>query len=169
VRIRKEKLIGDDEHGWTNEGIFNFEGGCYAKCIDLTEEKEPEIFNAIRHGALVENTVFFNGTHTIDFADGCLTENTRVSYPIHFISNSIEPSVGGHRKNIFFLTCDAYGVLPPISKLSAAQAMYQFISGYTAKVAGNRNRCNRAKSNIQCMLRRSFHAFASRQIRCITG
>jgi phosphoenolpyruvate carboxykinase (ATP) len=130
------KLIGDDEHGWHSEGIFNFEGGCYAKCIDLTEEKEPEIFNAIRPGALVENTCFFPGTNTIDFSDASITENTRVSYPIHHISNAIEPSVGGHPKNIFFLTCDAYGVLPPISKLSAEQAMYQFISGYTAKVAG---------------------------------
>jgi len=130
------KLIGDDEHGWHDEGIFNFEGGCYAKCIDLTEEKEPEIFNAIRQGALVENTCFFPGTNTIDFSDASITENTRVSYPIHHISNAIEPSVGGHPKNIFFLTCDAYGVLPPISKLSPEQAMYQFISGYTAKVAG---------------------------------
>jgi phosphoenolpyruvate carboxykinase (ATP) len=130
------KLIGDDEHGWHDEGIFNFEGGCYAKCIDLTEEKEPEIFGAIRHGALVENTRFFPGTNTIDFKDASITENTRVSYPIHHISNAIEPSVGGHPKNIFFLTCDAYGVLPPISRLSPEQAMYQFISGYTAKVAG---------------------------------
>ena len=130
------KLIGDDEHGWTDQGIFNFEGGCYAKCIDLTEEKEPEIYRAIRPGALVENTVYLDGTNTIDFTNGSITENTRVSYPLHYISNAIEPSVGGHPKHIFFLTCDAYGVLPPISRLSAAQAMYQFISGYTAKVAG---------------------------------
>lgn len=130
------KLIGDDEHGWTNRGIFNFEGGCYAKCIDLTEEKEPEIFRAIRPGALVENTVFYDGTNEIDFSNGSVTENTRVSYPLHYISNAMEPSVGGHPKNIFFLTCDAYGVLPPISRLDPAQAMYQFISGYTAKVAG---------------------------------
>jgi phosphoenolpyruvate carboxykinase (ATP) len=130
------QLIGDDEHGWHDEGIFNFEGGCYAKCIDLTEEKEPDIFNAIRQGALVENTKFFEGTNTIDFKDSSITENTRVSYPISYIPDALEPSCGGHPENIFFLTCDAYGILPPISKLTPEQAMYQFISGYTAKVAG---------------------------------
>lgn len=130
------KLIGDDEHGWTNDNIFNFEGGCYAKTINLTEEKEPEIYNAIRPGALVENTTFFPGSNRIDFDDASITENTRVSYPLHFISNAIEPSIGGLPKNIFFLTCDAFGVLPPISRLTPGQAMYQFISGYTAKVAG---------------------------------
>ncbi len=130
------KLIGDDEHAWTRDTIFNFEGGCYAKTINLTEEKEPEIFHAIRPGALVENTGFFAGTNRINFDDGSITENTRVSYPLHYISNAQEPSVGGLPKNIFFLTCDAFGVLPPVSKLNAGQAMYQFISGYTAKVAG---------------------------------
>lgn len=130
------KLIGDDEHGWTADGIFNFEGGCYAKLIGLTEEKEPEIFHAIRPGAIVENVQFFPGTNQINFDDGSITENTRVSYPLDFISNAQEPSVGGIPKNIFFLTCDAFGVLPPISKLTPGQAMYQFISGYTAKVAG---------------------------------
>ena len=130
------KLIGDDEHGWTNDGVFNFEGGCYAKCIDLTEEKEPEIFRAIKPGALVENVTFFDNSRQIDFSSKAITENTRVSYPLHFISNAQEPSMGGLPKNIFFLTCDAYGVLPPISKLSPGQAMYQFISGYTARVAG---------------------------------
>ena len=130
------RLIGDDEHGWTNDGVFNFEGGCYAKTIDLSKEKEPEIYNAIRPGALVENTPFFEGTNAIDFSSKAITENTRVSYPLHFISNALEPSVGGIPDNIFFLTCDAYGVLPPIAKLSTEQAMYQFISGYTAKVAG---------------------------------
>ncbi|MBD0331668.1 MAG: phosphoenolpyruvate carboxykinase (ATP) [Chitinophagaceae bacterium] len=129
-------LIGDDEHGWAESKIFNFEGGCYAKCINLSDEKEPEIFCAIRFGALVENTLFFPGTNKINFSDASITENTRVSYPLHFISNSIEPSISNVPKNIFFLTCDAFGVLPPISKLSPAQAMYQFISGYTAKVAG---------------------------------
>jgi phosphoenolpyruvate carboxykinase (ATP) len=129
-------LIGDDEHGWTDDNVFNFEGGCYAKCIDLSAEKEPEIFNAIRPGALVENTQFFPGTNRINFADGSITENTRVSYPLNYISNALEPSVGKIPKNIFFLTCDASGVLPPISRLTPGQAMYQFISGYTAKVAG---------------------------------
>ena len=132
----ERKLIGDDEHGWTDNSVFNFEGGCYAKCIDLSEEKEPEIFNAIRLGALVENVVFKEGTSIIDFTNKSITENTRVSYPLSYISNAAEPSIGGLPKNIFFLTCDAYGVLPPISKLSPEQAMYQFISGYTAKVAG---------------------------------
>ncbi len=130
------KLIGDDEHGWTNDGVFNFEGGCYAKCIDLTEEKEPEIFRAIKPGALVENVTFFDNSRQIDFSSKAITENTRVSYPLHYISNAQEPSIGGLPKNIFFLTCDAYGVLPPISKLTPGQAMYQFISGYTARVAG---------------------------------
>ncbi len=130
------KLIGDDEHGWTGDSIFNFEGGCYAKTINLTEEKEPEIYNAIRPGALVENVIFYPDTNKINFDDGSITENTRVSYPLDFISNAIEPSIGGLPKNIFFLTCDAFGVLPPISKLTPGQAMYQFISGYTAKVAG---------------------------------
>lgn len=132
----ERKLIGDDEHGWDEDSVFNFEGGCYAKCIDLSEEKEPEIFKAIKHGALVENVTFFEGTNEIDFQSKTITENTRVSYPLNFISNALEPSVAGQPKNIFFLTCDATGVLPPIAKLTKGQAMYQFISGYTAKVAG---------------------------------
>lgn len=130
------KLIGDDEHGWTDNNIFNFEGGCYAKCINLTEEKEPEIFHAIRCGALVENVNFFPGTNKINFEDASITENTRASYPLYLIGNAQDPAEGEVPKNIFFLTCDAFGVLPPISKLTTAQAMYQFISGYTAKVAG---------------------------------
>lgn len=129
-------LIGDDEHGWTDNAIFNFEGGCYAKTINLSEEREPDIFRAIKPGALVENVVFFNGSNKINFDDGSITENTRVSYPLHFIKNTKEPSEGAVPKNIFFLTCDAFGVLPPISLLTPAQAMYQFISGYTAKIAG---------------------------------
>ena len=129
-------LIGDDEHGWTNDSVFNFEGGCYAKTIDLSEDKEPEIFRAIKPGALVENVTFEDGTSKIDFESKAITENTRVSYPLSFISNALEPSVGKTPKNIFFLTADAYGILPPVSKLTPGQAMYQFISGYTAKVAG---------------------------------
>lgn len=129
-------LIGDDEHGWSDSGIFNFEGGCYAKCVNLTEEKEPEIFHAIKRGSLLENVRFFPGTNKVNYDDISVTENTRVSYPIDFISNAIQPSVGGIPKNIFFLTCDAYGILPPISKLTPGQAMYWFLSGYTAKVAG---------------------------------
>jgi phosphoenolpyruvate carboxykinase (ATP) len=130
------QLIGDDEHGWTENSVFNFEGGCYAKTIDLTEEKEPEIFRAIRPGALVENVPFVSDTNQIDLTSKAISPNTRMSYPLHFISNTISPSVGGIPKNIFFLTCDSYGVFPPISKLTTGQAMYQFISGYTAKIAG---------------------------------
>lgn len=130
------KLIGDDEHGWTNDNvIFNFEGGCYAKTIDLSEEKEPDIYRAIRKGALLENVVLKNKGE-VDFKDGSKTENTRVSYPIDHIQNVAAPSLGLNPKNIFFLTCDAYGVLPPISKLTPGQAAFHFISGYTAKVAG---------------------------------
>lgn len=129
-------LIGDDEHGWSNEGVFNFEGGCYAKTINLSAEGEPEIFNAIKTGAILENIGFVAGTNEPDYADKSITENTRVSYPLDHIANAVEPSIGGHPKNVFFLTCDAYGVLPPISKLTTGQAMYHFISGYTARVAG---------------------------------
>ncbi|WP_431357429.1 phosphoenolpyruvate carboxykinase (ATP) [Hymenobacter nitidus] len=130
-------LIGDDEHGWTPDaGIFNFEGGCYAKVIDLSREKEPQIWDAIKFGSIVENTRFVPGTHTVDYANKSVTENTRTAYPISYIDNAIEPSVADAPKNIFFLTADAFGVLPPISKLDKSHAMYHFMSGYTAKVAG---------------------------------
>lgn len=129
-------LIGDDEHGWADNSVFNFEGGCYAKCIDLSAEKEPQIYAAIKPGALLENIKFFEGTNTVNYADASVTENTRAAYQIDAISNAKEPSYGGQPKNIFFLTCDAFGILPPISKLTTSQAMYHFISGYTAKVAG---------------------------------
>ncbi len=129
-------LIGDDEHGWTDNGVFNFEGGCYAKCIDLTEEKEPDIFKAIKPGAILENIDFYPGTNKVDFASCTITENTRVSYPLYHIDNAVEPSIGNIPNNVFFLTYDAYGVLPPISRLNSAQAMYYFMSGFTAKVAG---------------------------------
>lgn len=130
------RLIGDDEHGWADNTVFNFEGGCYAKTIDLTREKEPQIFDAIKFGAILENIGFHDGTATPDYTDGSITENTRVSYPIHHIDNIAEPSIGSAPKNIFFLTADAFGVLPPISRLTKEQAMYHFMSGYTAKVAG---------------------------------
>lgn len=129
-------LIGDDEHCWTADGVFNIEGGCYAKAIDLSVEKEPEIFNAIRFGTVLENVMYNPKTHEVDYSNTTLTENTRAAYPIEFIPNAKIPCVGGHPKNIIFLTCDAYGVLPPVCKLTPAQAMYHFISGYTAKVAG---------------------------------
>ncbi|WP_299365459.1 phosphoenolpyruvate carboxykinase (ATP) [Winogradskyella sp.] len=130
------KLIGDDEHGWTAENrIFNFEGGCYAKCIDLTEEKEPDIYRAIKPGAILEN-VIFKDNNEVDYFDSTITQNTRVSYPLYHIDNIQTPSYADNPKNIFFLTCDAFGVLPPVSKLTPGQAAYHFISGYTAKVAG---------------------------------
>ena len=130
------KLIGDDEHGWTADNtIFNFEGGCYAKVIDLTEEKEPDIFRAVRPGAILENVVFKDNGEP-DYMDSSITQNTRVSYPIHHIDNIQETLYANNPKNIFFLTCDAFGVLPPVSKLTPGQAAYHFISGYTAKVAG---------------------------------
>jgi phosphoenolpyruvate carboxykinase (ATP) len=130
------KLIGDDEHGWIGDSVFNFEGGCYAKTIDLTEEKEPDIFRAIKFGALLENIGFETNSRIPDYGFKGITENTRVSYPIDHIDNIQPGSTGGAPKNIFYLTCDAYGILPPISKLTPGQAMYHFISGYTAKVAG---------------------------------
>ena len=136
----KRPLIGDDEHGWSDDGVFNFEGGCYAKTINLNPEDEPDIYNAIRHGALLENVVYDPHTRVVDYNDNSKTENTRVSYPLNFIENSVyakgKPALSAHPNTIIFLTCDAYGVIPPVSKLTPEQAMYHFISGYTAKVAG---------------------------------
>ncbi|WLF76352.1 Protein kinase C-like 1 [Lodderomyces elongisporus] len=130
------KLIGDDEHCWSDHGVFNIEGGCYAKCLDLSAEKEPEIFNSIRFGSVLENVVYDPATKVVDYEDSSITENTRCSYPIEYIPSSKIPCVGGHPKNIVLLTCDASGVLPPVSKLTPAQVMYHFISGYTSKMAG---------------------------------
>jgi phosphoenolpyruvate carboxykinase (ATP) len=132
----KRLLIGDDEHCWSDAGIFNIEGGCYAKAVDLAPESEPEIFQALRFGAVLENVVYAQETHRVDFTDTSITQNTRGAYPIEFIRNAKIPCVAGHPRDVIFLTCDAFGVLPPVSKLSPAQAMYHFISGYTAKVAG---------------------------------
>lgn len=129
-------LIGDDEHGWSDNGIFNFEGGCYAKCIDLSKENEPQIWNAIRSGAVVENVVVDPGTREIDYADSSITENTRVAYPLDFIDGFVPEGRAGHAKTIVFLTADAFGVLPPISRLDPDAAMYHFLSGFTAKLAG---------------------------------
>jgi phosphoenolpyruvate carboxykinase (ATP) len=132
----QRRLIGDDEHGWSKDGVFNFEGGCYAKCIHLSKEKEPEIWAAIRFGAVVENVVFDEQTRVVDYDDDSITENTRAGYPVDFIPGAVIPGIGGHPRTIVFLTADAFGVLPPIARLSREQAMYHFISGYTAKVAG---------------------------------
>ena len=129
-------LIGDDEHGWADDSVFNFEGGCYAKCINLSAEKEPDIYNAIRFGALVENVVMDPETREFDFDDDSLAENSRVGYPIEYIANAKLDGVGGTPKTVIFLTADAYGVLPPISKLDKNQAMYYFVSGFTSKLAG---------------------------------
>lgn len=130
------KLIGDDEHGWSDNGVFNIEGGCYAKTINLSAEKEPEIYNAIRFGTVLENVVIDSESRIPDYDDNSLTENTRAAYPIHYIDNIVMPSIAGHPKTIIFLTADAFGVLPPISKLTKEQAMYHFLSGFTSKLAG---------------------------------
>ncbi|KAJ2723745.1 Protein kinase C-like 1 [Coemansia sp. Benny D115] len=132
----RRRLIGDDEHVWTEHGVFNIEGGCYAKAVDLSAQKEPEIFNAIRFGSVLENVVYDQGTRQVDYTDRSITENTRCAYPIEHIPSAKVPCVGGKPRNIVLLTCDAFGVLPPVAKLTPAQAMYHFISGYTAKIAG---------------------------------
>ena len=143
------KLIGDDEHGWGREGIFNFEGGCYAKTIRLTPESEPEIYRTTEMvGTILENVVLLEGSNKPDFDDGSISENARASYPIDYIPNAVIPGMAGHPENIVFLTADAFGVLPPISKLTPEQAMYHFLSGYTAKVAGTERGVSEPKATF---------------------
>ena len=152
----KRALIGDDEHGWDKDGIFNFEGGCYAKCIGLTPEREPDIYRAIKRDALLEN-IGFDASGKVDFNSKAKTENTRVSYPIYHIDNIVKPvSKGTHPKNIIFLTCDAYGVLPPVAKLDHKQAMYHYLSGYTAKVAGTERGVTEPKATFSACFGKAF-------------
>jgi phosphoenolpyruvate carboxykinase (ATP) len=152
----KRALIGDDEHGWDDQGVFNYEGGCYAKCINLSKEKEPDIYHAIRRDALLEN-IDINPSGKIDFSSSKKTENTRVSYPIDHIDNIVKPvSKGGHPRKIIFLTCDAYGVLPPVAKLDKAQAMYHYLSGYTAKVAGTELGVTEPKATFSACFGQAF-------------
>jgi len=145
------RLVGDDEHGWSDNGVFNFEGGCYAKCIDLNKDKEPQIWNAIKFGSVMENVVVDPYSREPDFTDGSLTENTRVVYPLNYIPGAVIPSTCGHPSVIIFLTADAFGVLPPISKLSKEGAMYHFMSGYTSKLAGTERGITEPKETFsQC-------------------
>ena len=134
--VGNRRLIGDDEHVWTNKGVWNIQGGCYAKCVGLTPEKEPQIYSSIRFGTVLENIGFKKGTRDVNYNDTSITENTRASYPLEYIPNAQIPAICGHPNNIIFLTCDAFSVLPPVSKLTPEQAIYHFYSGYTAKIAG---------------------------------
>lgn len=149
-------LIGDDEHCWTDDGIFNIEGGCYAKTIDLSAESEPEIYQAIRFGTVLENTIHDPATREVDYSDTSLTQNTRASYPIEYIPNAKIPCVGGHPSNIILLTCDAFGVLPPVSRLTPEQAMYHFINGYTAKIAGTEMGINEPEATFSACFGDAF-------------
>jgi len=150
------QLIGDDEHCWSDNGVFNIEGGCYAKCINLSADNEPEIYNAIRFGTILENTIQDPETRISDYTDSSITENTRACYPIEYIPNAKIPCIGSHPKNIILLTCDAFGVLPPVAKLTPEQAMYHFINGYTAKVAGTEMGVNEPQATFSACFGAAF-------------
>ncbi|SDJ75470.1 phosphoenolpyruvate carboxykinase (ATP) [Catalinimonas alkaloidigena] len=165
----QRRLIGDDEHGWSENGVFNFEGGCYAKTIDLTEEREPDIFRAIRFGAILENTRFFPGTRTVDYTNVVVTPNTRTAYPINHIENVLLPSRSGHPRHIFFLVADAFGVLPPVARLNPAQAMYHFMSGYTAKVAGTEQGINEPQATFSTCFGAAFMPLPAAQYARLLG
>ena len=150
------QLIGDDEHGWGENSVFNFEGGCYAKIAGLSPEKEPQIYQAMKRGSLLENTCFYPLSKTVDFNNVSKTENIRLSYPLHYISNTVNPAMGDVPRNIFFLTADAFGVLPPIARLNRAQAMYYFLSGYTAKIAGTEYGINEPEATFSACFGRAF-------------
>ncbi len=162
-------LIGDDEHGWSADGIFNFEGGCYAKCIKLSKKNEPQIWNALRFGCVLENVTLDPHTRIPDYNDDSKTENTRAAYPVDFIENAVIPGIGGHPKNVVFLTADAFGVLPPISKLTPEQAMYHFLSGYTAKVAGTEAGVKEPSATFSTCFRIAVPAPASEDLRRNAG
>src|ERR1700756_5493431 len=161
----QRRLIGDDEHVWSDRGIFNIEGGCYAKAIDLTHDSEPDIFEALHFGAVLENVVLDKERREANYSDVSITQNTRGAYPIEFIGNAQVPCIGGHPTNVIFLTCDAFGVLPPVSKLSREQAMYYFLSGYTAKVAGTEVGVTEPQATFSGLFWRSVPSLASDEIR----
>jgi phosphoenolpyruvate carboxykinase (ATP) len=152
----ERRLIGDDEHGWSDTSLFNFEGGCYAKTVNLDQQKEPQIYAALKAGALLENVCFYAESNKVNFHNITKTENTRVSYPIDFIPNAVIPSIGNIPQNIFFLTADAFGVLPPVSKLNTEQALYYFLSGYTAKIAGTEHGINEPQSTFSACFGKAF-------------
>jgi phosphoenolpyruvate carboxykinase (ATP) len=152
----ERRLIGDDEHGWANDILFNFEGGCYAKCVNLTAENEPQIYTAVKFGALLENTNYFPGTRKVNFEDISKTENTRVAYPLNYIENAVTSSSGNAPANIFFLTADAFGIMPPISKLTRGQAMFHFLSGYTAKIAGTETGISEPQATFSACFGKAF-------------
>ena len=158
-------LIGDDEHGWSNRGIFNFEGGCYAKTINLSREAEPEIYDTTsKFGTVIENMVYDKETKALDFDDDSLTPNMRCAYPMHYISNASASALGGHPKNVIMLTCDAFGVLPPIARLTPAQAMYHFLSGFTSKVAGTERGVTEPQPTFSTCFGGALHGRAVRKL-----